>query len=288
MILAKDSLEMKRKIIEGFTEKGFYPYTKYYLRDIKARFGVYWKNHFSTIGLIGLNEACLNLFGKNIGTPEGKDFAVEVMDFMRTTVRAFQIETGNNYNLEATPGEGTSLRLAGLDKEMYPDLICANDEDVKNGAQPFYTNSSQLPVNYTDDIFEVLDHQDDLQTKYTGGTVVHIFAGERIYDSEVMKILYVKFVKIIEYLILRSPQHLVPVQAMDIWQGNTLRVRNAVRNVKYIPELSDTSALLNSGMQVKRKNSKRESHLRFQMRQARIFARHVNRRITKIFLDRLS
>ena len=187
MVLAKESLEVKRKVIEGLTDRGFYPYTKYYLRDIKARFGVYWKNHFSTIGLIGLNEACLNLFGKNIGTPEGKEFAVEVMDFMRTTVRAFQIETGNNYNLEATPGEGTSLRLAGLDKQMYPDLICANDEDVKNGAQPFYTNSSQLPVNYTDDIFEVLDHQDDLQTKYTGGTVVHIFAGERIYDKDVMK-----------------------------------------------------------------------------------------------------
>ena len=187
MVLAKESLEIKRKVIEGLTDRGFYPYTRHYLRNIKARFGVYWKNHFSTIGLIGLNEACLNLFGKNIGSPEGKEFAVEVMDFMRNTVRAFQMETGNNYNLEATPGEGTSLRLATLDKKMHPDLIVANDEDVKEGAQPFYTNSSQLPVNYTDDIFEVLDHQDDLQTKYTGGTVIHIFAGEKIHDPEVMK-----------------------------------------------------------------------------------------------------
>lgn len=187
MDLAKESLEIKRKVVESLTERGFYPYTRYYLRAIKGRFGVYWKNHFSTIGLIGLNEACLNLFGQNIGSKEGKEFAVEVMDFMRNVVREYQVETGNNYNLEATPGEGTSLRLASLDKKTYPDLICANEEDVKNGAQPFYTNSSQLPVNYTDDLFEVLDHQDDLQTKYTGGTVVHIFAGERLYDCDVMK-----------------------------------------------------------------------------------------------------
>ncbi len=192
MDLAKESLEIKRKVVESLTERGFYPYTKYYLRAIKGRFGVYWKNHFSTIGLIGLNEACLNLFGQNIGSKEGKEFAVEVMDFMRNVVREYQVETGNNYNLEATPGEGTSLRLASLDKKTYPDLICANEEDVKNGAQPFYTNSSQLPVNYTDDLFEVLDHQDDLQTKYTGGTVVHIFAGERLYDCDVMKNLVKK------------------------------------------------------------------------------------------------
>ena len=192
MDLAKESLEIKRKVVESLTERGFYPYTKYYLRAIKGRFGVYWKNHFSTIGLIGLNEACLNLLGQNIGSEEGKEFAVRVMDFMRNVVREYQIETGNNYNLEATPGEGTSLRLAGLDKKTYPDLICANEEDVKNGAQPFYTNSSQLPVNYTDDLFEVLDHQDALQTKYTGGTVVHIFAGERLYDCDVMKNLVKK------------------------------------------------------------------------------------------------
>lgn len=176
MELAKNSLEIKRKLLEDLTDKDLYPYTKFYLRDIKARFDVYWKNHFSTIGLIGMNEACLNLFGENIGSLNGKQFALEVMDYMRAKIVKFQKETGNNYNLEATPGEGTSYRLAKLDKDKYP----------------YYTNSTQLPVNYTDDIFEVLDHQDDLQTKYTGGTVVHIYAGERIQSIETMKNLVKK------------------------------------------------------------------------------------------------
>ena len=176
MELAKDSLEIKRKLLEDLTDKDLYPYTKFYLRDIKARFGVYWKNHFSTIGLIGMNEACLNLFGENIGSLQGKQFALEVMDYMRAKIVEFQKETGNNYNLEATPGEGTSYRLAKLDKDKYP----------------YYTNSTQLPVNYTDDIFEVLDHQNDLQTKYTGGTVVHIYAGERIQSIKTMKNLVKK------------------------------------------------------------------------------------------------
>ena len=176
MELAKESLEIKRALLEDLTDKNLYPYTKFYLRDIKARFGVYWKNHFSTIGLIGMNEACLNLLADDIGSFRGKQFAVEVMDFMREKIKEFQKETGHNYNLEATPGEGTSYRLAKLDKEKYP----------------YYTNSTQLPVNYTDDIFEVLDHQDDLQTKYTGGTVLHIFAGERIHNIETMKNLVKK------------------------------------------------------------------------------------------------
>ena len=176
MEIAKESLEIKRKLLEDLTDKDLYPYTKFYLRDIKARFGVYWKNHFSTIGLIGMNEACLNLLGDDIGSFRGKQFALDVMDFMRAKIVEFQKETGNNYNLEATPGEGTSYRLAKLDREKYP----------------YYTNSTQLPVNYTDDIFEVLDHQDDLQTKYTGGTVVHIYAGERIQSTETMKNLVKK------------------------------------------------------------------------------------------------
>ncbi|HIT92269.1 MAG TPA: ribonucleoside triphosphate reductase [Candidatus Stercorousia faecigallinarum] len=176
MEIAKESLEIKRKLLEDLTDKDLYPYTKFYLRDIKSRFGVYWKNHFSTIGLIGMNEACLNLLGDDIGSFRGKQFALDVMDFMRAKIVEFQKETGNNYNLEATPGEGTSYRLAKLDREKYP----------------YYTNSTQLPVNYTDDIFEVLDHQDDLQTKYTGGTVVHIYAGERIQSKETMKNLVKK------------------------------------------------------------------------------------------------
>ena len=171
MEIARESLEIKRKVLENYTDKNLYPYTKFYLRDVKARFGVYWKNHFSTIGLIGMNEACLNFLQDDIGSFRGKQFAIEVMDFMRNKITQFQKETGNLYNLEATPGEGTSYRLARLDDKKYP----------------YYTNSTQLPVNYTDDIFEVLDHQDELQTKYTGGTTIHIYAGERISNTETMK-----------------------------------------------------------------------------------------------------
>ena len=176
MEIAKESLEIKRKLLEYYTDKNLYPYTKFYLRDIKARYGVYWKNHFSTIGLIGMNEACENFLQDDIGSFRGKNFALEVMDFMRDKIVEFQKQTGNNYNLEATPGEGTSYRLAKLDHGKYP----------------YYTNSTQLPVNYTDDVFEVLDHQDDLQTKYTGGTVVHIFVGERIKSIETIKNLVKK------------------------------------------------------------------------------------------------
>lgn len=177
METAKESLEIKRKFLEDLTDRNLYPYTKFYLRDIKSRFGVYWKNHFSTIGLIGMNEACENLLHENIGTERGRKFALEVMDFMRAKIVEFQKETGNNYNLEATPGEGTAYRLARLDKKHK---------------YLFFTNSTQLPVNYSDDIFEVLDHQDELQTKYTGGTVIHIFAGERLPNKETVKSLVKK------------------------------------------------------------------------------------------------
>lgn len=192
MELARESLEIKRKVIEDYTDKNLYPYTKFYLRDIKARHGSYWKNHFSTIGLVGMNEACENLTGKNIGTDEGREFALKVMDYMRNMISNFQKETGNNYNLEATPAEGTTYRLARLDKQKFDAIKCANQREYENGAKPFYTNSTQLPVNYTDDIFELLDKQDELQTKYTGGTVVHIFAGERVYDTKVVKNLVKK------------------------------------------------------------------------------------------------
>ena len=193
MELAKKSLEIKRKILEKLTDANLYPYTKFYLRDIKSRFGVYWKNHFSTIGLVGMNEACTNLLGKDIGTEDGKQFALDTMDYMRARIVEYQQETGNNYNLEATPAEGTSYRLAKLDKKNLIDIKCANDDEYYSvNAEPYYSNSTQLPVNYTDDIFELLDHQDDLQTKYTGGTVVHIFAGERISDISTMKNLVKK------------------------------------------------------------------------------------------------
>ncbi|MCK4756037.1 ribonucleoside triphosphate reductase [candidate division WOR-3 bacterium] len=189
MILAEESLEIKRKILEKFTETDLYPYVKYYLRDVKKRFNEYWKNHFSTIGLVGMDEACLNLLGENIASDNSKAFTLRVLDFMRKKLIQFQEETGNNYNLEATPAEGTAYRLAKEDKDKYPEIICANEEEYKKGAPPFYTNSTQLPVNFTDDIFEALELQDEIQTKYTGGVVLHIFAGERINDYNIIKVL---------------------------------------------------------------------------------------------------
>ncbi|HOK56274.1 MAG TPA: ribonucleoside triphosphate reductase [bacterium] len=187
MEVAKESLEIKRKVLERFTDSGLYPYSRFYLRNVKERFGKYWVNHFSTIGIIGMNEACLNLFGKDIGTEEGINFAIEIMEFMREKLIKFQESTGNFYNLEATPAEGTSYRLARIDKNKYPDIIVANEKECRNGAEPFYTNSTHLPVNYTDDIFEVLEKQDKLQSLYTGGTVIHIFVGEKINSKEGIK-----------------------------------------------------------------------------------------------------
>ncbi|MGE5844374.1 MAG: ribonucleoside triphosphate reductase [Syntrophaceae bacterium] len=185
MYHAKESLEIKRKVLEAFTDRNLYPYTKHYLRGIRERMGSYWKNHFSTIGLVGMNEACLNLMGKTIAEREGMDFAKRVLDFMNANLLEYQAETGNNFNLEATPAEGTSFSLARIDKAKYPDIISANE----NGGPAFYTNSTQLPVNYTDDIFEALDLQDEIQVKYTGGTVFHTFIGERIAEPIAAKVL---------------------------------------------------------------------------------------------------
>ena len=188
MDIAKESLETKRKLVESLTEKGLYPYTKFYLDAIKMRQGAYWSNHFSTIGLVGLNEALVNLIGKDITTKEGQALAEEILSHMREKMLKFQEETGSMYNLEATPAEGTSYRLARKDREKYPDIIFANDMAVRtDGAEPYYTNSSQLPVHFTEDLFEALDLQEKLQTKYTGGTVLHGFLGERIWDIEMVK-----------------------------------------------------------------------------------------------------
>ncbi|MFA6047558.1 MAG: ribonucleoside triphosphate reductase [Parcubacteria group bacterium] len=192
MDLAKESLEMKRKIIENYTVGGLYPYSKYYLDNIFKRRGSYWGNHFSTIGLLGLNESLVNFMGESITSKKGQKFAEEVLEHMRDRMIKYQGETGNLYNLEATPAEGTSYRLALKDKKRFPKMIFANNGAVEKGAEPYYTNSSQLPVSYTDDIFEALDLQDKLQTKYTGGTVLHGFLGERIYDIETTKKLVKK------------------------------------------------------------------------------------------------
>jgi len=182
MEIAKDSLEIKRKALEQFTENGLYPYSKRYLRGVKETFGKYWKNHFSTIGILGMNEAIQNLFGFSIASKEGLEFAVKTLNFIREKLSDFQEETGNIYNLEATPAEGASYRLARIDKRKYPDIIVANEKHLARGAEPFYTNSTQLPVDHEADLFEALEHQDKLQTLYTGGTVFHIYLGERVHS----------------------------------------------------------------------------------------------------------
>jgi len=187
MDLAKESLEIKRKALENFIEKGLYPYSKHYLDGVKKMRDNYFGNHFSTIGLLGMNEACLNFLGENIATKRGRKFALEILDFMREKMVRYQEETGNLYNLEATPAEGTSFRQAKTDKEKYLDIITAGTKKV-----PYYTNSSQLPVNYTDDIFEALKLQDDLQCRYTGGTVQHLFLGEQVSDPQSAKMLVKK------------------------------------------------------------------------------------------------
>ncbi|MDI6687057.1 MAG: ribonucleoside triphosphate reductase [Desulfobacterales bacterium] len=192
ILLAKESLSIKRKILEKFTDRNLYPYTKFYLREIKNNTGLYWENHFSTIGIIGMNEACLNFLGEDITSKHGQEFSLKVMDFIRDMIAQIQQETGELFNLEATPAEGTSYRLSLLDKKKFPEIICANENNYQQGGAPYYTNSTQLPVNYTDDIFEALILQEKLQAKYTGGTVLHIFLGELVNDTTAIKSLVKK------------------------------------------------------------------------------------------------
>ena len=178
MILAKESLEIKRRVITKNLKEGLMPYTKAYLGSFDT--------YFSTIGLIGMNEACLNLLGVDIAHKEGLKLAKDTLLFMREMIKQFQEETGNLYNLEATPAESASFRLAKLDKEMYPDIITAGRE------VPFLTNSTQLPVDYTDNLWFALEHQNELQPLYTGGTVFHVFIGESLENGEVCKKLVKK------------------------------------------------------------------------------------------------
>lgn len=186
--VAKKSLEIKRKTIEVETEKGLYPYCAFYLRDVKKRTGQYWANHFNTIGIVGMNEAIKNLFGESedITTEFGQKFAIATMHFLREKMKQFQAETGNSYNLEATPAEGTSARLARMDKKRFPGIITAGINES------CYTNSTQLPVEFTDDIFKAVELQDELQSLYTGGTVMHLYLGEKIEDIEICKKLIKK------------------------------------------------------------------------------------------------
>jgi len=181
MDLARQSLQIKRQMLEKFTEAGLYPYSKIYLSGIKERFGEYWKNHFNTIGILGMNELLLNFLKKDITTKEGEALAQEIMQFMLQRLKQYQGDDNELYNLEATPGEGTTYRFAKKDKEKYPDIIVSNEKAYqKTGTAPYYTNSTQLPVNFTNDIFEALEKQDKLQTLYTGGTVLHGFLGEKM------------------------------------------------------------------------------------------------------------
>jgi ribonucleoside-triphosphate reductase len=160
------------------------------LADIKLKTGQYWTNHFNTIGINGMNEALLNFMDKGISHPETKAFALEIMDFMKDKLLSYQKRTNQLFNLEATPAEGTSYRFARIDKKKYRNIIAANEDDLEEDSmEPFYTNSTHLPVDYTDDIFEVLEHQDSLQCKYNGGTVLHGFIGENLSSTKTVKTL---------------------------------------------------------------------------------------------------
>jgi ribonucleoside-triphosphate reductase len=183
MEIAKEICENKRNVLEQYMDAGLYPYSRHYLQGVKDATDEYFKNHFSTIGLNGMNEACVNLLGVDITTEEGNEFAVEIMEFMNRVIQIFQEETGSLWNLEASPAEGASYRFARLDKKMYPNIFTQGKDE------PYYTNSTQLPVDYTRDIFEALEKQEKLQSLYTGGTVLHGFIGEEIESIETCKML---------------------------------------------------------------------------------------------------
>lgn len=185
--LAQQSLEVKRKLVEQQTDFGLYPYCAYYLQGVKQRTGGYWNHHFSTIGIVGMHECLLNLKGVGIETKVGREFALQVMHFLRDKLTEYQEKTGYFYNLEATPAESTASRLAQLDKKAYPDIITSGTALV-----PYYTNSTQLPVGYTDDLLLTLDLQDELQSLYTGGTVLHLYTGEKLDDLDAIKSLLQK------------------------------------------------------------------------------------------------
>lgn len=176
--IAVESLELKRKCLEKWTDEGLYPYCQIYLESIKAKSGQYWSNHFSTIGLVGMNEALMNFMGKDVGSDKGLAFGHEIMDFLRNQLKEVQEQTGNMYNLEATPAESTAYRLALKDRRQFPDIYCQGTKET-----PYYSNSSQLPPQYSDDVFEVVELQDALQSKYTGGTVLHLYTADKVTDA---------------------------------------------------------------------------------------------------------
>ncbi len=184
MDLAMDSLEIKREVVEELTDAGLYPYTRVYLASVKERFGKWWSNHFSTIGLIGMNEAAVNFLGLPITDSRAHSWVVSVLEHMRERLLMYQEKTGNYYNLEATPAEGASYSLARKDMKLYPSVYAQGDDQV-----PYYTNSVHPPAQEPLDVFDLLEHQDDLQVQFTGGTVVHLYLGEAITDPAAVRSL---------------------------------------------------------------------------------------------------
>jgi ribonucleoside-triphosphate reductase len=182
MKVAGRSLKIKRELVEKLTEQGLYPYTKYYLRDIKERTGKYWTNHFNTIGLVGGHDACINLLGVGIGSDAGNKFMQNVLTFMNDVLLELQNEYGSIFNLEQTPAESAGRSLALKDLKYYKDIYVSGTKE-----NPYLTNSTQLPVNYTEDLFEILDLQNELAKRYTGGSVVHLWIGERITEHNALK-----------------------------------------------------------------------------------------------------
>jgi len=189
MEVVKDSLEIKRKYLEKWTSQCLYPYTKVYLNSVYELTGQYWANHFSTVGFVGMHEGLLNFGIENgICSKEGKKITQDIMDYMLDKLNLFTKETGNLYNLEASPAEGATYRLAKIDKSTFGDSI----KQAGTNERPYYTNSVHPPVNYFEDPFDLLEHQENLQNKWSGGTVIHIFVGEKITDTEVLK-EFIKF-----------------------------------------------------------------------------------------------
>jgi len=189
MEFAKEICETKREVLERYMEAGLYPYSRFFLQDVKTATCEYFKNHFSTIGINGMNEACMNILGKDITTEKGNAFAVDIMEFMNKVIQIFQEETGSLWNLEASPAEGTAYRFARLDKKVYPKIY------TRGVNEPYYTNSTQLPVDHTMDVFEALELQEKLQSLYTGGTVLHCFIAEEIESAETCKVLVKKIME---------------------------------------------------------------------------------------------
>ena len=246
MDIAARSLSVKRTIITKLLNEGLYPYTKRYLGS--------FENHFSTIGLIGMNEVGLNAnwLRADLTHPKTQKFAQEVLNHMRERLVIYQEEYGDLYNLEATPAESTTYRLAKHDKELYPDIITATENDAK----PYYTNSSHLPVGYTEDIFEALDIQDELQTLYTSGTVFHAFLGEKLPDWKAAAALVRKISeRIINCLIILFHRLIQSAAITAISAVRFMNVRTAVKKRRFTAVLPDITGRYKTGMRARHRNS---------------------------------